>query len=266
MESRPAAAETALQNPVGVPQVPPDLINTVLPPDPLRMIFRALPASHCFIAPVCRRFRDLYGDATKEKKKKKHETYEDPTYKYSIVSEAALQLYVEEVRHSTYARDGKRETSMIGAGCGRTDWVERGGVFNENTCYAAATGGQLRVLQWLRARNCPWDSWTTRRAARNGHLKVLKWAKGEGCELGAGICYEAAKGGHFEVLKWAQGEGCQWDKFTCSGAAQGGHLEILKWARGEGCEWDSRTCISAALSGHMELLKWAISNGCPQEG
>ena len=72
----------------GVPQVPPNLIITVLPPDPLKMIFRALPASNLFVAPVCRRFRDLYGDAIKEKKK--HNTYQ-----YSIASEATLEQYLE---------------------------------------------------------------------------------------------------------------------------------------------------------------------------
>merc|ERR1719469_209761 len=175
MKSVPTAVEIPSKNPVGSPPVPPNLINTVLPPDPLKMIFRALPASNLFIAPVCRRFRDLYRDATREKKVK------HATFKFSIVSEAALRMYLEEQDYDYEYYTRKDETSMIGAGCGRKDWVERGGVFNGLTCRAAAKGGQLRVLQWLRGWDCPWDSSTCGGAASNGHLEVLQWARGEGC-------------------------------------------------------------------------------------
>merc|ERR1719469_1068827 len=95
MRSVPTAVEIPSPNPVGSLSVPPNLIITALPPDPLKMIFRTLPASNLFVAPVCRRFRDLYGDATKEKEEN------HTTYKYSIASEAALQLYVKSVRYDT---------------------------------------------------------------------------------------------------------------------------------------------------------------------
>merc|ERR1719469_280880 len=109
MKSVPVALEIPPQNPIGRPAVPPDFIITALPSDPLKIIFKFLPASHLFIAPVCRRFRDLYGDARKEEKKKKY-----ATFKFSIVTEAALQIYLKE--KSVYLQ--KWETSMIGAGCG----------------------------------------------------------------------------------------------------------------------------------------------------
>ena len=180
MESRPAAMEASSQNPIVSPPVPPDFIITALPPDLLRMTIKMLPASNLFVAPVCRRFRDLYGEATKEKKEK-HATYE-----YSITTEAALTAYLEEQDLEEQDYDGlyddrNNNISMIGAGCGRTDWVERGGVFDESTCRAAAVGGQLRVLRWLRGRDCPWDSWTCRGAVEGGHLEVLKWAISNGC-------------------------------------------------------------------------------------
>eukprot|EP00588_Corethron_pennatum_P008616 CAMPEP_0194270238 /NCGR_PEP_ID=MMETSP0169-20130528/4264_1 /TAXON_ID=218684 /ORGANISM="Corethron pennatum, Strain L29A3" /LENGTH=126 /DNA_ID=CAMNT_0039012209 /DNA_START=219 /DNA_END=596 /DNA_ORIENTATION=+ len=126
MTSGPATVEMPSKNPVDSPSVPLNFINTALPSDLLKMIFGFLPASYLFVAPVCRRFRDLYEETTKEKKEK------HATYVYSIASEAALQAYLEEQerRHHTY-RTREDETSYIGAGCGRTDWVERGGVFNE---------------------------------------------------------------------------------------------------------------------------------------
>jgi len=218
----------------GVPQVPPNLIITTLPPDPLKMIFKALPSSNYFVAPVCRRFRDLYEDATKEKEI-------NGTYTYSIASEAALQEYLKE-QVSSYSTDKfsdrKKMTSMVGAGCGRTDWVERGGVFDKNTCRTAAKCGQLRVLKWLRGRDCPWDSGTCSGAAMGGHLKILKWARGEGCEWDRGTCWRAARGGHLEVLKWMREEGCEWSDLTCREAAFGGHLGVLKWIINNGCQYD----------------------------
>jgi len=270
MESRSVAVETPSPHHVGVPQVPPNLIITALPPDPLKMIFRALPASNRFVAPVCRRFRDLYGEATKENNK--HDTY-----KYSIASEAALEAYLKEKfneNHSIALKEKfnegyrahrdlhtwehstpKEATSMIGAGSGRTDWVKRGGVFDEDTCRAAATGGQLRVLKYLRGRGCPWDSGTCEGAARNGKLDVLQWAREKGCEWDSSTCDMAAMNGHLDVLKWARENGGSLDISTCYKAASGGHLEVLQWARGKGCPWNSVTCEMAAMNGHLKVLK-----------
>mmetsp|Transcript_29280 Transcript_29280/g.58142 ORF Transcript_29280/g.58142 Transcript_29280/m.58142 type:complete len:155 (-) Transcript_29280:38-502(-) len=101
------------------------------------------------------------------------------SYMYYLASEAALHAYLEKRDPNEHTR--RRMTSRIGAGCGRIDWVERGNVLDEQTCCAAAKGGQLRVLQWLRGRDCPWDSETCRLAAERGHLALLKWAIGHGC-------------------------------------------------------------------------------------
>ena len=78
-------------------------------------------------------------------------------------------------------------------------------------CASAAKGGQLKVLQWLRENECPWDELT---------------------------CRAAADGGQLEVLKWARANGCPWDEKTCAFAAEGGHLEMLKWARENDCPWN----------------------------
>ena len=77
-------------------------------------------------------------------------------------------------------------------------------------CASAAEGGQLKVLQWLRENECPWDEKT---------------------------CEYAAKGGHLEVLKWARENGCPWDERTCERAASEGYLEVLNWAHENGCPY-----------------------------
>ena len=49
------------------------------------------------------------------------------------------------------------------------------------TCEMAAKNGHLAVLQWARAKGCPWGWRTCAMAARNGYLEVLQWARAHGC-------------------------------------------------------------------------------------
>mmetsp|Transcript_18564 Transcript_18564/g.36984 ORF Transcript_18564/g.36984 Transcript_18564/m.36984 type:complete len:233 (-) Transcript_18564:40-738(-) len=207
------------------------LINKTLPDVLLREIFMSLPVSNRFVAPVCRRFRDLHAVVHGDKKNR--------TYEYSIHSDAALDMRLREEQQEEDAEedteeDRRQETSRIGAGSGRRDWVERGGLFDGTTCMAAAAGGQLRVLRWLRGRGCPWD-WRT--------------------------CSQAAKGGHFAVLRWAREQGCPWDEMTCYWAASHGHLGILRWAAGEGCPVNAAACLGAEYHGHREVLHWLQREG-----
>ena len=119
-------------------------------------------------------------------------------------------------------------------------------------CASAANGGQLKVLQWLRENECPWDEDTCTQAANGGHLEVLKWARANGCPWDGWTCTNAAANGHLEVLKWARENGCPWNEDTCSEAAFGGHLDVLKWARENGCPWGESTRRIAASMGYVE--------------
>ena len=101
-------------------------------------------------------------------------------------------------------------------------------------------------------------------AAKNGHLEVLQWARARGCPWDERTCACAAWNGHLEVLQWARAHGCPWDEDTCAWAAENGHLEVLQWARAHGCPWDERTCEKAAENGHLEVLQWAQEQGCPE--
>jgi len=227
-----------------------------LPGDILQMIFGMLPASNRFIAPVCRQFRDQYEAAIGEEKSHRTDTY-------AIGTEHALELFFEEEERDSSIYCRKHKTSLIGAGCGRIDWVERGGLFDEDTCSVAAREGQLRILQWLRARECPWDKRTCRAAARNGHLQLLKWAREEGCPWDYLTCSGAAYGGHLQLLMWAREQGCPWDGGSCSrAAAAGGHLETLKWLKEEECPLDKWTCYEAAEGGNLVVLMWLREEGC----
>jgi hypothetical protein len=78
----------------------------------------------------------------------------------------------------------------------------------ERFCAEMALKGNLELLQFLRAKGCPWDGWTCSSAAKNGHLECLKYAREKGCPWDDWTCSSAASGGHFECLKYAHDNGC----------------------------------------------------------
>ena len=78
----------------------------------------------------------------------------------------------------------------------------------ERFCTKMARNGNVELLQFLRGKECPWDSWT---------------------------CHYAALNGHLECLQYAHENGCPWDETTCKYAALNGHLECLKYAHENGC-------------------------------
>jgi len=143
------------------------------------------------------------------------------------------------------------------------------------TCYEAARGGHLQVLQWLRNPlvhalqgnvPCPWDKHACEFAAESGRLRVLQWMRLEAqppCPWDIVDCAgSAAWGGHIEVLEWlfTVGGSNIRHKRICAFAARAGQLETLKWLRLKAlCPWDERVCEFAAEYGHLGILQWARS-------
>mmetsp|Transcript_23080 Transcript_23080/g.46068 ORF Transcript_23080/g.46068 Transcript_23080/m.46068 type:complete len:293 (+) Transcript_23080:147-1025(+) len=213
------------QNPEGLPE---NYLTEAFPAELLRAILGMLPASHRFVAPVSHWFRRLYWAAVVEKSRQSP----NRTYVYSLSSEAALQLYMKMCK-----AEGGFMTSVLGAACGRTDWVERGGTFDEHVCAAAARCGRTEVLRWLRARGCPWDEGACWEAAEKGRLGTLQWLRKEGCPWDSSACRAAARGGHFEVLKWAIENGCPPEGSWIHGVTDPDFLEWFRGYRG-GALWE----------------------------
>jgi hypothetical protein len=117
--------------------------------------------------------------------------------------------------------------------CWRQDCDE---VRSDEMCAAAAGGGHLAVLRWLRESGCNWDEETCAAAARGGHLVGVRHPHPSRCFGAAGV-------GHLDVLRWARANGCEWDEETCRAAACRGHLATLQWARANGCPWDKAECL-----------------------
>ena len=75
--------------------------------------------------------------------------------------------------------------------------------FNEDLCKAAARGGQILVLKWLRENSYPWNAGTCAFAAWGGHLGVLQWARANGCPWNADTCASSASNnGHKKLQAW----------------------------------------------------------------
>ena len=159
----------------------------------------------------------------------------------------------------------------------------------------AASGGQLKVLQWLDEQGVPIRH-VANTAGLYGFWEIVQWARGKGdkiecpdvCILAAADgrrdIQEAAKedglqlprfdsvraiaaaaaAGHLELVQWMREKGCRWDTKLCTAAAGGGHLKLLQWVRKQNCRcpWDASTCSAAAGGNHLEVLKWARKKGC----
>ena len=133
-----------------------------------------------------------------------------------------------------------------------------------STAAAAAAGGHLGVLRWLREQGCPWDEQVVANAAARGHLHVIAWAREQGCPWDETACVSAvACKRRLEVVRWLRGQGAPVDELTAAEAAEGGHGELLELLHELDCPWDGRTCAAAARGGHLALLQWARGKGCP---
>ncbi|KAG2453513.1 hypothetical protein HYH02_001733 [Chlamydomonas schloesseri] len=69
---------------------------------------------------------------------------------------------------------------------------------------AAAAGGQLEACQLLRARDCPWGSWTTAAAAGADRREVVEWLVANDVPQGWDwrSAQSAARAGHVGLVRW----------------------------------------------------------------
>ena len=64
------------------------------------------------------------------------------------------------------------------------------------------------LATWARACGCPWDERTCYFAAEGGHLEILQWARENGCPWDSDTCGSAEATDNEEVLEWAIANGC----------------------------------------------------------
>ena len=126
-------------------------------------------------------------------------------------------------------------------------------------CFRVAKTNKLELLKWAREeKKCTWNSRTINAAAEQGNLEMVKYCVANECPIGTYACKNAAENGHLEVLKYLHEEvKAPWDLNTARWAALNGHLHILEYLVDRKYdEYDEEACAYAAENGHFDCLKY----------
>ena len=92
-------------------------------------------------------------------------------------------------------------------------------------CWEVAYTNKLELLKWIREeKKCEWDYRTINAAVDQGNLEMVKYCVANECPIDAGTCACAALEGQLECLKYLHEEvKAPWDSLTARWAA-------LKWS------------------------------------
>ncbi|CAL6386381.1 unnamed protein product [Bathycoccus prasinos] len=131
-------------------------------------------------------------------------------------------------------------------------------------CLQVAGTNKLELLKWAREeKKCEWDKYTISAAAYKGNLEMVKYFVANECPIDENACANAALNGHLECLKYLHEEvKAPWSYHTASYAAENGHLHILeylverKYNHYIGRPTPGRACCEAAKHGHLDCLKY----------
>jgi len=132
-------------------------------------------------------------------------------------------------------------------------WAER------HFCWKVAKTNKLELLKWAREeKKCDWDSGTINAAARQGNLEMVKYCVANECPMYEDACANAAENGHLEILKYLHEEvKAPWNRGTASWAAKNGHLHILEYlVERKFDKYSELACEYAATHGHLDCLKY----------
>lgn len=163
--------------------------------------------------------------------------------------------------------------------------------FDETVCAAAAKGGQLETLKYLRSLGFELDDSVPCNAAKEGHLHVLKWILNQDESFARhAFMHFAAQNGYLDMFKYLYHEvglipvendmriaalagnfhivdflldcGYVWNTWMSHRISAAGNVAALKWAKEKGVSFD-QICIAHALTNDSpETFKWLIDNGC----
>ncbi|CAL6396545.1 unnamed protein product [Bathycoccus prasinos] len=126
-------------------------------------------------------------------------------------------------------------------------------------CEQVAKTNKLELLKWAREeKKCKWDEKTIEAAAEQGNLEMVKYCVANECPIDEWACAFAALKGQLECLKYLHEEvKAPWDSITASWAAENGHLHILEYLVERNYDkYNERACKYAAEKGHLDCLKY----------
>jgi len=164
------------------------------------------------------------------------------------VDDLKVNFKVREMSSISTLEFAWENRSMWPRGCYETDFCEK-----------VAETDKLELLKWIREeKKCEWDRWTITPAARQGNLEMVKYCVANECPIDSEACAYAAQNGHLEILKYLREEAkAPWDYWTAAWAAQNGHLHILEYlVERKYDEYNEDACWFAANNGHLDCLKY----------
>jgi hypothetical protein len=126
-------------------------------------------------------------------------------------------------------------------------------------CWKVAKTNKLQLLKWAREeKKCEWDYKTVKAAAEEGNLEIVKYCVANECPVDEDACESAARNGHLECLKYLREEAeALWDSRTASSAAFNDHLHILEYlVERKYDHFVERACENAAMCGYLDCLKY----------
>jgi hypothetical protein len=127
-------------------------------------------------------------------------------------------------------------------------------------CSSVAETNKLELLKWAREeKKCEWDERTIREASLQGNLEMIKYCVANQCPMDEEACDCAAGGGHLECLKYLHEQvKAPWDSETAYLAAQNPDgIYILEYLVECGYdEYDTRACRAAAYCGYLHVLEY----------
>ena len=126
-------------------------------------------------------------------------------------------------------------------------------------CIKVARTNKLELLKWIREeKKCRWDRRTINATATQGNLEMIKYCVANECPIVTWACSDAAENGHLECLKYLHEEAkAPWGSHTAEWAAQNGHLHILEYlVERKYDQFDVSACWFAAMCGHFDCLKY----------
>ena len=161
-------------------------------------------------------------------------------------------------------------------------------------CLQVAKTNKLELLKWAREeKKCEWDEWTINAAADQGNLEMVKYCVANECpidewrvhvlpetvisrysntyakkpkRLGIRITASwAAINGHLHILEYlVERKFDKYDECACEYAAKNGHLDCLKYLHETAkAPWDYDAVRQAHENNHTECLQYLLDNNCP---
>jgi hypothetical protein len=124
----------------------------------------------------------------------------------------------------------------------------------------AAVYGNLRSLQWLiEHRPCDTPDLIDA-AARGGRIHTIKYLRARGRRWSIHTSTAAACGGHAATLSWLAAAGCPRDDLRVGDiAAHHGYIDILELLPVE--SFSSFTAVQAFFGGSTEATRWLAARG-----